>query len=62
MISTKKIEIFYFSITGTIDNIYLTIDGNSSQLYEIAECTAQEKDFVIQPMIKGKNVRAVYII
>lgn len=41
---------------STIDNIFVTLDGTSSQLFEIAQCTALEKEFVIQPMVKGKNI------
>lgn len=41
---------------GTIDNIHVTLNGKTSQLFEIAEVTSQDNKFHIMPMIKGRNV------
>ena len=50
-----------FMFSGTIDNFHVTLDGKTSLLYEVAKVTSQDNEFIITPMVKGKNVSFVEI-
>ena len=48
---------------GSVDNFFVTVDGKSLKLMEVAVVKQHEKEFRITPMLQTKNVSfSIYTI